>query len=200
MNEPHSRVVAVPTSEHLVTLSKQFEEGDEGVKDKALRLVYGAYPKNERVEEILSKVALLDNLYRTCLLGKEVEMARHILQQNTNSEIDRGILEGDLSVIGRIRDGAQDNYSFASKFLSFHNPNAFPVFDNKVDKLIHGWRGNLGLPMDLVPDALRNYPTYRGILVMLMGKFKLQDLGFKKFDQALWMYAKETEESKCKRI
>ena len=106
--------------------------------DDALELLFGRFPKNDRLEEVLLKVVTLTTLYGAGLRFIDIHaVARHICR----SEIDDGLDRGDLDLVHRIANPLEDEefwryYSFATKYCSFHRPRTFAIYDQYVERLL----------------------------------------------------------------
>ena len=87
------------------------------------KLFFYTYPQNQQIEDILVKVATLNDFYSTQIFSV-YPVAKHILDLN----IDDRLQEGDLTIVNDIstvmmENGTKKNfYSFATKYCSHHQP------------------------------------------------------------------------------
>ena len=76
-------------------------------------------------------------------------------------------------------------YSFATKYCSFHNPDAFPIYDSIVCELLYAYGTNI---KNL--DQIEGYQDFKNALKQIQEEnnlnYKPQD-----FDKFLWSYGKE---------
>src|SRR5206468_1151652 len=95
---------------------------------------------NTSLEDILLKVVALNDLYRTGILAT-YRVAEHIFQLNIDPLLEAGQSEA-VARIARVQLGtvARNNYSFATKYCAWHNPDAYPIYDSYVDNLLWGYK------------------------------------------------------------
>ena len=88
---------------------------------------------------MLLKVVTLNHLYGTGILATS-KVAEHIYHLNIDSKIHNGQPEA-VHLIAKVQLGKQirNNYSFATKYCAWHNPNGFPIYDNYVDQMLWGY-------------------------------------------------------------
>jgi hypothetical protein len=105
--------------------------------DRAVGWVFDSAKENERIEQVLSKVCVLNSLYATSVYHV-VRMAHHIV---SIEDLDRMLDKGELNAVESIRRGHgihlsngkdRDFYSFATKYCHFHSPERFPMWDTLV--------------------------------------------------------------------
>ena len=87
-------------------------------------------------------------------------------------EIDKYVEKGDVQAIEIIRDRAskkyQDAYSFATKYCSFKNPEAFPIVDQNVIMMLKEFAKDKELSK-YIPDKVKmgeiekDYPTFKKV-------------------------------------
>jgi hypothetical protein len=98
-------------------------------------------PRNSEMAHVLLKVSALNDFYSTNIYDTHT-VARHIVTLN----VDERITRGDLSLVNQmalVAVGWNKNrnfYSFASKYCNHHNPDAFPIFDSYVEKMLLHFR------------------------------------------------------------
>ena len=107
--------------------------------EEALRLLWAQFPHNTQTSHVLLKVLVLNKLYNTRVLDIDVEpIARHIVTLNIDPLLD----QGDLAGVGLIYNcpGLKMYYSFATKFCSWHNPAAYPIYDRNADECLWSYK------------------------------------------------------------
>ena len=151
------------------------------------------WPHNSNLEAVLTKVVLLNSLYHTNVLDVW-KIAQHICGQNVDSKIQKG----DLTVVDDIRLGhgirnkkERNLYSFAAKYLNWHRPTEFPIYDNLVARLLTELNREYGFHQPFVRSGLKNYQLLKSVLDGLTSWAGLEDLRYKRIDEALWVYAKQ---------
>lgn len=104
--------------------------------------------KNTKLSDVLVKVALLDNFYRTRIPANNiVPIARHIVEMNIDDRLYKKPIDVDLvneiaygtskyKIFDKEKEDAEDLnikisnvYSFSSKYCSWHNPE-YPIADS----------------------------------------------------------------------
>ena len=148
-------------------------------------------PKNNSINEIILKIAALNTVYNTHI-NSVYPIAQHILSLN----IDKRLAIGDETLIDELMqvfypDGKKINhYSFATKYCSFHNSNAFPIYDSYVDRILRYYREHEGFSV-FDNNDLKIYPNFKQILSDFQHHFGLEKYTAKELDQYLWQFSKE---------
>lgn len=149
------------------------------------------YPNNTSVDDIIIKTAALNTIYNTHIYSV-YKVAEHI----RSLDIDRRIITGDDTLVNEIMsvsygDGRKiDHYSFATKYCSFHNPDAFPIYDSYVGKILQYYRDNEGFSLFRNID-LKDYPTFKRVISEFRHHFGLEKYTTKELDQYLWQFGKD---------
>jgi hypothetical protein len=123
-----------PTPNNVRTVIERFRnDRAASLSDQTLSMIVNLYPANIDVREVLAKVALVNSLYSTHILGI-VELAFHIVRCNIDDAFARGSNEAINSIMESKFNGvARQNLSFTTKYCSWHNQTAYPIYDGKVD-------------------------------------------------------------------
>lgn len=183
--------VQIPTPEIVREYGFRFDRDERsGPAGRVLARAFAQYPANTHLEDVLTKVVLLNGLYNTNVFAV-VEMAKHICA----IAIDPPLALGSAAVVDRIAmltvgGATRRHYSFATKYCSWHWPEKYPIYDNLVKRLLWQYQIDHGFTRFRPPD-LQEYSRYREILVAFQRWCKLQDFTFKDVDRFLWLYAKE---------
>lgn len=162
------------------------------IADEAIAKAVDQFPKNDTECSVYTKAILVNTLYRTAIQDI-VGVARHILAK----KIDAKLEAKDLSVVDDIRlghgvGGEQERnlYSFATKYVHFHRPNAYPIFDNLVKRLLSNLNKRMNFHDRFTQADLRIYCKYKSVVDAFARHLEIGDWGYKKLDQGLWVYAK----------
>ena len=126
--------VETPSAERVKAACEKFDHEHELIEHSLEELVR-QYPHNIDPRHILLKVVAVNALEHTHILAVDA-VARHIRADIEN--IDKAMASGSPEVIHQIAkvaiQGKKYNlYSFATKYCSLHNPQAYPVYDLRVD-------------------------------------------------------------------
>ncbi len=160
-----------------------------------LKDLFRRYPHNDNEEEVMAKLVTLNEFYSTNV-GAKGKIARHI---SSIQHLDDLLQSGDILIINKIKkaDDVNRNFlSFASKYASFHNPKAYPIFDSFVADVLSYYQNNyffLGTTEHLSPEKLRTSPYEK--FYEVINKFKdtyiQKPYTFKELDRFLWQFGKE---------
>lgn len=162
------------------------------------------FTKNDRLESIIIKASALNDFYSTNI-SRIYDVAQLILSIHN---VDKRLAEGDLSLVDDIRhvsfkrykrseDGkvksqhvSIDNYSFATKFCSHHQPEKFPIFDKYVAQVLSHLKSIYSEVFNFKAKDLRDYSVFTKQLDILRNTFGLQSLSYKELDRYLWQLGK----------
>jgi len=188
-------VIERPTPELVQkTLSEMDEDWGFKATEKALSILFRAYPKNDTIEEVLLKVVTLNGLYNTNILARHL-VSKHICELG----IDRTLASGDMNLIPLIAqvtiqtkkgNKARNNYSFATKYCSFHFPLHYPIWDKYVNALLWDYVALDGFT-ELGDGELRKYPILCRVIAEFQQFYKLEQFTIKQIDKFLWKYGQK---------
>jgi hypothetical protein len=155
------------------------------------KLFLETYTKNTQIEDVLIKVAALNDFYSTQIFSV-YPVAKQIVSLN----IDNRLLAGDYSLvedIANVRMESGENkhfYSFATKYCSHHQPDKFAIFDSYVEKVLKYFRNedNYG---DFKDSDLKIYEKFIGALNDFKMFYELEKYSLKELDRYLWLLGKE---------
>lgn len=126
--------IPTPSKKEVKKYLKRWEEKQElqkyRMQEKSLCKLFAMFPNNNKIEDILSKVCLLNDFYSTNIYSV-YEIAEHI----SNLNIDEDLQKHDKALVEKIakvkRNGKIiNNYVFATKYCSHHNPLNYPIYDD----------------------------------------------------------------------
>lgn len=150
------------------------------------------HPLNQDIEEIVLKVAALNTIYSTQIFSV-YPIAKRIL----SLQIDERLRAGDESLVqeimsvdymGKIRH--INHYSFASKYCSFHNPEAYPIFDSYVEKVLLYYQKKDGF-YSFSKEDLKDYGKFKHAIYAFRDYYGLNHYTVKQLDQFLWQFGKD---------
>lgn len=124
-------VLPPPTQTNVQLLIDRFESDNVHVEE-ALQEVVKKFPSNTEMSQVLLKVAAINALYATQIWG-----VYRAAERIAECAIEDRLKVGDASVVHDIASmefsGKQRyNYSFATKYCSWHHPNLYPMYDSRV--------------------------------------------------------------------
>lgn len=151
--------------------------------------------KNDNLETLLLKVTVLNDFYSTNIFDT-YSVAKHIL---TIPNLDQRLVDGDESLVKDIQTvtiaGKTKNfYSFATKFCSNHNPEAFPIYDRFVDVMLRYFRVEYKFS-DFKNGDLKDYATFKQVIKEFQTYFDLKECSLREIDHYLWLLGKDAKEN-----
>lgn len=154
------------------------------------KLFIKAFPNNTKIEEVLIKASTLNDFYSTNIFSI-YPVAKHIINLN----IDERLKNGDVTLVPDIANIEINSkkkffYSFATKYCSHHNPDAFPIYDAYVDKVLMHFKKKDRFD-NFIQSDLRDYPTYNIILLKFAEFYGITSYSIKDLDRYLWQLGKE---------
>jgi hypothetical protein len=165
----------------------QFDKQESSVEDTVRSLLI-AFPYNEEFAHVLLKVIVISQLYSARVLNIDAApLARHIA---SIPRLDHMLAEGLPEVVALIHDCDTTRikyYSFATKFCSWHNQDAYPLWDYNVDEALwaYGNKGRKGGFAQFKRKELLDYARLVEIVKEFRDFYGL-NLSPKNMDKFLW--------------
>lgn len=187
--------IPIPSPAQVRRYLARWREGDNERIDAALKVTFGAMPRNSDVGEVGVKIAALNGLYSTNIFGV-VQVARHIVALDIDDALASNTVAPDLiEKIANVDFGGKKrrNYSFATKYCSFHRPEVYPIYDSLVVGVLsallkQGERFDTFLPGE-------RWETDYAVWHRSIGRFRihygLEEYSMRELDKYLWMMGKE---------
>ena len=190
--EPRSDVTR-PCVEEVEKYIKGWDEQDSyRLQEKALdKLFFDVYPENACIEDILIKVACLNDFYSTNIFSPYT-IAKHILELG----IDERLRIGDPTLVEEIALVTMGNgetinfYSFATKYCSHHQPTQYAIWDSYVDEVIKYFRDVDGFTV-FANDDLKEQAKFKNILRCFGEFYGVSHYSLKDLDRYLWQLGKD---------
>jgi hypothetical protein len=175
---------------HVIELFNQRFQDRFGGPENAIKLLCEKFPDNKTLESILLKSIVINVLYATQILAI-IPVAEHILNLNIDDRLSVGVPEvvDDIATV-RIKEKTRTNYSFATKYCSFHNPSHYPIYDGFVDKLLNAFQRQDNFASSYLGN-LKDYARFKQVLGEFRSFYGLADVGPKQLDSFLWLYGRE---------
>lgn len=152
------------------------------------RLFMETYPNNDKIDEILVKVATLNDYYSTNILATYT-VAEHIF---SIKDIDKRLKDGDMDLVAEIAENKikgkkKNNYVFATKYFAIHNDN-FPIYDSKVGKALKHFRvkSKRKAGLHFQNKDLLDYKNFCEVINDFRTIYNLQDISMTELDNYLW--------------
>ena len=178
-----------PTLDAARKLIERFEADNRAVEHGLTELIQ-AFPNNSDLGHVLVKVAAINGLYATAILG-----LFPVAELITGADIDPLLETGDPQAIEKIAkvsyaDKTRWNYSFATKYCSWHRPDMYPMFDSRVDFCLRSYQASDPFSKFKQED-LWNYEKFRTIIKAFQSHYGLGGLTFKQLDEFLYQLGNE---------
>jgi hypothetical protein len=188
-------LLPTPTIQLVRAASDEFNR-DFAVPESALRQLLEQFPHNTDSSHVLLKVVALNRLYATNIFDVWT-VASHI----TELGIDQRLIDGSpglVDLIGKVTIGGKirNNYSFATKYCSWHNPAAYPIYDRNVDLCLWAYRKQDRF-FSFAHDDLWRYETFLKAINDFRNHYELASVGFKQIDAFLWAQGKAILDNKA---
>lgn len=179
-----------PTPQLIERYVEQFR-GDERyfLADEAILSLFQTFPRNLRLQDILLKISVLNDLYGTNIYAT-FTMARHIHALDIDPHLAAHSTEivdhiAHVTFAGKLRHV----YSFATKYCSWHDQSSYPIYDSFVERVLLAYRAQDAFH-DFTKVQLRGYTKYKQTLEAFRTFYGLTDYSFKLLDKALWLHGK----------
>lgn len=182
-----------PTIGDVNARIEQYDREHKTVQ-QALAKLFGLYRDNSELENVLLKVVTLNSLYATNIYAT-YQVAEHIHQLNIDGQLDQLLKDGRpdaVTKIARVQLGEKEFnfYSFATKYCSWHSPEAYPIYDSYVEWLLWKYRKQHEFATYTRNDT-GDYVQFREIVVKFQEFYGLSTYHFKDIDKFLWLSSRE---------
>lgn len=185
--------VPVPCVEEVEKYLKAWDDLENyTLQERALnKLFFDKYPGNVDIEDVLVKVATLNDFYSTQIFFV-YPVAKHIVNLN----IDERLKAGDISLVNDIasvtmESGVEKNfYSFATKYCSHHQPLKYAIYDSYVEKVLKYFRNTDGFS-EFNDADLKDYSVFSRVLNDFQVFYNLKKYNLKDLDRYLWQLGKD---------
>jgi hypothetical protein len=161
------------------------------LQEECLNLLFRELcPRNDDVASVLLKVSALNDFYSTNIFDTH-SVAKHIIDIDASERI----LEGDVTLVNELAlvriGGKQRNfYSFASKYCNHHDPEAFPIYDRYVDKMLNYFRRKDKFA-EFRSEDLKRYVDFVKVIKAFRQSYLLDQFSLRQIDIYLWIAGKE---------
>ena len=155
------------------------------------KLFVKTYPKNTDIDEVLTKVAVLNDFYSTNIY-KTFNVAKHIILLDIDKRLAQGddTLVNDIAFVDMGNGKAKNFYSFATKYCSHHKPLDYPIYDSFVDKVLDYFREKDKF-FKFKNGDLKDYKAFKNILIEFQKFYGLDIFNLKEIDKYIWQLGKE---------
>lgn len=155
------------------------------------KLFFDTYPFNKDIEDVLVKVATLNDFYSTQIFSV-YPVAKRIVNLGVDDRLKNGDLDlvNDIALV-KMEDGSNKCfYSFATKYCSHHQPERYAIYDSYVEKILKYFRNIDGFS-EFADSELKDYKVFNRVLYDFQAFCGLQKYNLKLLDRYLWLLGKE---------
>ena len=202
-------IVTKPSADDIRLAVAEFEfefDSKNQILEEALQELFGKYPDNTQPAQVLLKVTALNTLYSTQIplyhesIPTIFDVVTHVITLNIDSDLKRG----DDGLVYRLAKTdvppkkLRFNYSFATKYCSWHNPNAYPIFDRNVYAYLC-YLVSHGCLERFAQNDMWKYPTFKRTIDGFKERNRLGEFTFKDIDKFLYLQGRMVIGQKKKR-
>jgi hypothetical protein len=186
------QVIVNPTPADVEKACAQFDEQNK-VLEESLRRLFAHFRGNAQIEDVYLKVTALNALYGTQIpvYSERIPDIQDVANLIAECGIDGDLEQGSDQVVAQIANvevpgkASRYNYSFATKYCSWHRPEFYPIFDSRVNEYLWHLRRHKILNQ-FHREELWDYPELKGIITEFQNKFGLGAFTFKQIDKFLY--------------
>lgn len=182
--------IQMPTITDVEQKIAQFNS-ENGPVEWLLTELFSKYPRNSDSDEVLLKTKVLNSLYNTNILAVGT-VARHIVEL---PDLDALLATGSpeaVNLIAKVSIRGKGFWflSFATKYCSWQNPSAYPIFDKNVYACLRFYREQDAFAKFALKD-LWEYPVLFEAVTAFRRFYGLEQFNFKDLDKFLYQHGEE---------
>lgn len=182
------RPTALLVQKYIETIERNPQFSSE---QRALSKLLAAFPVNQQLDDVIVKASAINSIYNTRIFAI-YEVAHHIwtlkidtlLESNSSEIVDR---ISRVTIGGKLRN----NYSFATKYCSWHKPDAYPIYDSFVARVLLLYQRLDGFAHFTRMEELWNYSKFKETVEYFRTRYDLAGFGFRQIDNFMWAYGQE---------
>lgn len=179
----------MPAIDEVNEAVRRFDrEGEPG--EWLLGQLFRNYRSNTDLNQVRLKTMVLNKIYNAGVID-EYAVAAHIKSlAGIDSLIDAGA-DNAVSQIANVEVGVKKKrkicfISFATKYCSWHNPTAYPIFDRNVRTCLLFYKKKDRFAKFTL-DSLWDYTTFRKVVNEFRGFYGLESLNYKDLDKFMYL-------------
>jgi hypothetical protein len=156
--------------------------------EEALGQLWAHFPRNTETSHVLLKVLVLNKLYSARVNDNDVEpLAYHIVGLANEHSLDQLLDHGSLDAVSLIATcpNLKEYLSFASKFCSWHNPMAYPIYDSNVRECLWSYKKKDAFA-EFQKQDLYYYKKLVEIVIKFRRYYELESRTFIQLDEFMW--------------
>jgi hypothetical protein len=165
-----------------------FEKEPETARaESTLRELIAIYRENTKIEHVLTKVITINALYHARVLDVDLHpLAVHI---SKIQDLDAKLKQGNSDAVDAIwqSQGTKKHYfSFATKFCSWHNQEAYAIYDLNMWEALRAYKSK-ELRFQFKDSECKDYASFHAIVKRFEAAYDLEGYSLKDVDKFLWL-------------
>ena len=173
------------------------------IQEELLQFLVKKFPDHKTKDAVEVKVKLLNLFYSTGIQATNA-MADNIVNIK---EIDSRLMKGDISLIKEIatlnlKENTRYNYSFATKYCAYHQPELYPIYDSIVAETLTSFFekgllpkykltskrsvGDKTLTKGEFAKKLKEYDFFVAVYRYFMEQYDLLAFSYRQVDSYIW--------------
>jgi len=166
-----------------------FDNENRSIENGLTQLIR-CFPKNNDLGQVRVKVVAINSLYSTNIWDT-YSVAKVIVESELDSKLETGSTEAVRAISKVERLGkARWNYSFATKYCSWHRQDLYPIFDSRVDFCLRSYQSKDQFAR-FTQAELWDYEAFRNTVIAFRRHYHLESLTFKELDKFLYQLGSE---------
>jgi len=167
--------------------------------ESTLRELIATYAENTKPEHVLIKVVTINALYHARVLDVDLHpLAVHISRIEC---LDTNLKQGNSDAVDAIwrSHGTRKHYfSFATKFCSWHNHEAYAIYDGNMWEALRAYRSK-ELEFQFKDSECKDYACFHAIVKRFEVAYNLGGYSLKDIDKFLWLVGGQLLKAKQKK-
>ncbi len=159
---------------------------ETALAESTIRELIAIYPNNQRLEHVLAKAITINALYHARVLDIDFEpLATHIHRiDGLDESLKQGLPEA-VDTIWNSNGTRRRYFSFATKFCSWHNQEAYAIYDLNVWEALVAYRAT-GRRFTFRTSECDDYAGFLAVVKRFRETYGLEDYSIKSIDKFLW--------------
>lgn len=205
LQEGNIKMKGISLKQDAESVLKEYDKMESyRIQENILQCLKNKYPNHSNKNAVDIKVKLLNMFYSTGIQATNA-MTKNIL---AIKDIDCRLVERDYSLVNeiatlRLSEGKERyNYSFATKYCAYHQPEKFPIYDSIVTMMFTSFFEKGLLPkfkhtkkktsaLDTYTkkefsEKLKNYHFFVTVYDYFMDLYDLKTFTYRQVDSYIW--------------
>ena len=164
--------------------------------ESTLRELMATYSTNTKIEHVLTKVVTINALYHARVWDVDLHpLAVHIWQiEDLDAKLKRGN-PGAVDAIWKSQGTRKHYFSFATKFCSWHNQEAYAIYDLNMWEALRAYKSK-ELGFQFKDSECKDYACFHAVVKRFQAVYDLEGYSQKDVDKFLWLVGGRLLEAK----